>query len=70
MRQVRVGDRVYMTYHMSNRGVVTEVIYRPVTAGTGAGSFSTEMWIKVESELTGEIVEVKSQDVTKEWWKF
>ena len=66
MRHVRVGDRVYMTYHMSNRGVVTEVIFKPVTAGTGAGSFSKQMWIKFVSELTGEIVEVKRQDVTKE----
>jgi len=66
MRHVRVGDRIYMTYHMSNKGVVTEVLFRSVTAGTGAGSFSKQMWIKFKSELTGEIVEVKRQDVTKE----
>ncbi len=66
MRHVRVGDRVYMTHHMSNKGVVTEVFYRPVTAGNGAGSFSKQTWLKFRSDLTGEIVEVKRQDVTKE----
>lgn len=66
MRHIRVGDKVYMTYHMSNKGVVTEVLFRPVTAGTGAGSFSKQMWVKFKSDLTGEIVEAKRQDVTKE----
>ncbi len=66
MRHVRVGDRVYMTHHMSNKGVVTEVFYRPVAAGNGAGSFSKQTWLKFKSDLTGEIVEVKRQDVTKE----
>tara|TARA_Y100001973_G_C5200344_1_gene337181 strand:- start:1090 stop:1257 length:168 start_codon:yes stop_codon:yes gene_type:complete len=55
-----------MTHHMSNKGVVTEVFYRPVTAGNGAGSFSKQTWLKFRSDLTGEIVEVKRQDVTKE----
>ena len=66
MRHIRVGDRVYLNSHMSNKGVVTEVFFRSVTAGTGSGSFSKQTWLKFKSELTGEIVEVKRQDVIKE----
>jgi len=44
---IRVGDKVYMTHHMSNKGVVTEVFFRPVTAGSSDGSFSKQMWLRI-----------------------
>ena len=63
---IRVGDKVYMTHHMSNKGVVTEVFFRPVTAGSSDGSFSKQMWLRFISELTGQVVTIKRQDVTKD----
>lgn len=63
---IRVGDKVFMTHHMSNKGIVTEVFYRSVTASIGPGTLSKQMWIKFKSELTGEEVLAKRQDVTKD----
>jgi hypothetical protein len=60
---VRVGDRVEALYHMSNRGVVQEVYYVKVTAGTGSGSFSKMRRIKFLSELDGKIHDMKAQDL-------
>ena len=63
---VRVGDKVFMTHHMSNKGTVTEVFYRSVTANIGPGTLSKQMWVRFKSELTDEIVTAKRQDVTKD----
>ncbi len=63
---IRVGDKVYMTHHMSNKGVVTEVFYRSVTANIGPGTLSKQMWVKFNSELTGQEVIAKRQDLTKD----
>lgn len=66
LKNVRVGDRVYMLYHMSNKGKVTEVFFENVRHGNGAGPFSKQMFIKFVSELTGEEVTVRRQDVRKD----
>ena len=63
---VRVGDRVYLTHHMSNKGVVTEVFFRNITAGIQAGPLSKQMYIKFISELSGQEVIAKRQDVRKD----
>lgn len=63
---VRVGDKVFLTHHMSNKGLVTEVFYRSVTAGIGPGTLSKQMFVKFKSELTGQEVIAKRQDVTKD----
>ena len=63
---VRIGDKVFMTHHMSNKGVVTEVFFRSVTANIGPGPLSKQMWIRFKSELTGEIVTAKRQNLTKD----
>lgn len=63
---IRIGDKVYMTHHMSNKGVVTEVFYRSVTANIGPGTLSKQMWVKFNSELTGQEVIAKRQDLTKD----
>ena len=66
MRHIRVGDRVSMIYQMNNCGIVTEVFFKRVTAGTSSGSLSKQTWIKFKSDLTGKIVEIKREDVIKE----
>jgi len=63
---IRPGDKVYMTHHMSNKGIVTEVFYRPISANIGPGTLSKQMWVRFQSQLTGEIVTAKRQDVTKD----
>ena len=63
MKHLRVGDEVCLIHHMSNKGKITEVFFKPVQHGSSSGSFSKIMWIKFFSELTGKIVEVKRQDV-------
>ena len=55
-----------MTYHMSNKGVVTEVFFKDVQHGNSAGPFSKLMFVKFLSELTGEVVVAKRQDVRKD----
>ena len=66
LKNVKVGDRVYMLYHMSNKGVVTEVFFREVRHGNGAGPFSKQMYIKFLSDLTGKEVIAKRQDLRKD----
>jgi hypothetical protein len=60
---VKVGDKVEALYHMSNRGVVQEIYYVRVTAGTGAGALSRMRRIKFISELDGKIHDMKAQDL-------
>jgi len=55
-----------MTHHMSNKGIVTEVFYKSITASIGPGTLSKQMWIRFQSELTGDIVTAKRQDLTKD----
>jgi len=57
---VKVGDRVEALYHMSNRGVVQEIYYVSVTAGSGGGSFSKMRRIKFLSEMDGQIYDMKA----------
>jgi len=66
MQNIRVGDRVCFIHHMGNRGIITELFFRPVTAGSSDGSFSKQMWVRFKSELTNEIVTAKRQDLMKE----
>jgi hypothetical protein len=60
---VKVGDRVEALYHMSNRGVVQEIYFVPVTAGTGEGSFSKMRRIRFLSEMDDLIYDMKAQDL-------
>ena len=66
LKNIRVGDRVYMTYHMSNKGVVTELFFRNVTAGSSAGPLTKQMFVKFISEIDGKEKIVKRQDVRKD----
>ena len=63
---LREGDKVYMTYNMSVRGIVTEVFYRSVTANIGPGTLSKQMWVKFRKHDTGELLTAKRQDLTKD----
>ena len=63
---VRVGDKVFMTHHMSNKGIVTEVFFGKVRASIGPGTLSKQMFVRFESELTNKIVTARRQDVTKD----
>ena len=63
---LREGDKVYMTYNMSVKGLVTEVFYRSVTANIGPGTLSKQMWVKFRKHDTGEILVAKRQDLTKD----
>ena len=65
-RNLRVGDKVYMTYHMSNKGLITEIFFRDVRHGNGAGPFTKQMFVKFISELDGQEKIVKRQDVRKD----
>jgi hypothetical protein len=60
---VRVGDTVEVVHHMSNRGKVIRIYYRPVTAATGAGSFSRRKFIIFESNLDGKVYDMRAQDL-------
>ena len=63
---VRVGDKVYLTHHMSCRGVITEVFFRKITAGIQSGPLSKQMFVKFISEIDGKEVIAKRQDVRKD----
>ena len=62
-KNVKVGDKVYMTYHMSNKGIITEIFFKDVQSGNGAGPFSKQMFVRFISELNGKEVTIKRQDV-------
>ena len=63
---VRVGDRVYLTHHMSHKGLVTEIFFKHVTAGIQQGPMSKQMYVKFVSELDGQLIVAKRQDVRKD----
>jgi len=66
MKTIRPGDKVYHIYHMSNKGLVTEVYEMPVRHGNGAGSFSKMRRVKFISELDGKVYDFNIQDVVKD----
>ena len=66
MKTIRIGDTVYHLYHMSNRGLVTEVYEHSVKHGNGAGSFSKMRRVKFISELDGKEYDFKISDVVKD----
>jgi|TARA_R110001606_G_scaffold72559_2_gene167145 hypothetical protein len=63
---LREGDKVFMTYNMSVKGLVQEVFYKNVSANIGPGTLSKEMWIKFFDQKTGLLVTAKRQDLTKD----
>ena len=66
MKNIRVGDRVYCLYHMSNKGVVKEIYKVNATFGNATGPFSKVLWVKFLSDLDGKIYDLKMADVVKE----
>ena len=65
-KNIRVGDRVYITHHMSHKGIVTEVFFRDVRSGIQQGPLSKAMYLKFISELDGKEMIVRRQDVRKD----
>ena len=63
---LREGDKVFMTYNMSVKGLVREVFYKSVSANIGPGTLSKEMWVKFFDQKTGLLVTAKRQDLTKD----
>jgi|TARA_R110000803_G_scaffold59694_2_gene118518 hypothetical protein len=63
---LREGDKVFMTYNMSVKGLVQEVFYKSVSANIGPGTLSKEMWVKFFDQKTGLLVTAKRQDLTKD----
>ena len=63
---VRIGDRVYLTHHMSHKGLITEIFFRNVQAGIQVGPLSKQMYVKFISELDGQEIIAKRQDVRKD----
>jgi hypothetical protein len=66
MKTIRIGDTVYYLYHMSNRGIVTEVYSKPVRHGNGAGPFSRIRRVKFISELDGKEYDFKIEDIVRD----
>ena len=66
MKTIRIGDKVYHLYHMSNKGLVTEVYEVPVRHGNGAGPFSKVRRVKFVSELDGKEYDFRIADVVKD----
>jgi hypothetical protein len=63
---LREGDKVYMTYNMRVKGIVSEVFYRSITANIGPGTLSKQMWVKFVDLNTGQTITAKRQDLTKD----
>ena len=63
---LREGDKVFMTYNMDVKGVVSEVFYKSITAAIGPGTLSKQMWVKFINPQTGQIMTAKRQDLTKD----
>ena len=66
MKNIRVGDLVYLTHRMNAKGLVTEVFFRPVGHGNGAGPFSKQMFVKFINEKDGTEVVVRRQELRKD----
>ncbi len=66
MQNIKVGDRVYHIYHMSNKGRVAEVYSLPVKHGNSAGPFSRVLRVKFISDLDGKVYDMKMSEVVRE----
>ena len=66
MKNIRKGDRVYLLYHMSNKGVVQEVYKVNATYGNANGPFSKVLRVKFVSDLDGKIYDVKHSELVKD----
>ena len=66
MKTIRPGDKVYHIYHMSNRGIVTEVYELPVRHGNGAGPFSKIRRVKFISELDGQEHDIRIEEAVRD----
>ena len=66
MKNIRPGDKVYHIFHMSNRGVVTEVYSVKTKFGNAAGPFSNMLRVKFLSELDGKIHDIKIEEAVKD----
>jgi len=66
MQNIKVGDRIYHIYHMSNRGLVKEVYSVPVKHGNSAGPFSKILRVKFLSELDGKVYDMAMSEVIRE----
>ena len=66
MKTIRPGDKVCYIYHMSNKGIVTEVYELPVRHGNGAGPFSKVRRVKFISELDGKEYDFKIEEIMKD----
>ena len=66
MKTIRPGDKIYHIYHMSNRGIVTEVYELPVRHGNGAGPFSKIRRVKFISELDGKEHDIKIEEAVRD----
>ena len=66
MKNIKKGDKVYMLYHMSNKGVVQEVYKVNATFGNASGPFSKVLRVKFLSELDGKVYDVKHSELIKE----
>ena len=66
MNHIRIGDRVYLTHHMSKKGLVTEVFFRAVQANNNAGPFTKQMFVRFVDDVDGKEIVAKRQDVRKD----
>jgi len=66
MKTIRPGDKIYHIFHMSNRGIVTEVYELPVKHGNGAGTFSKIRRVKFISELDGKEHDIKIEEAVRD----
>ena len=66
MKTIRPGDKIYHIFHMSNRGIVTEVYELPVRHGNGAGPFSKIRRVKFISELDGKEHDIKIEEAVRD----
>ena len=60
---IRVGMKVMVIHHMSNKGEVTKVYYTPVNHGSMYGTFSKQMRVKFISELDGKEKDFRASDL-------
>ncbi len=60
---VKVGNIVECINHMSNRGKVIKVYYKPVSASNNAGAFMKRTYVIFESFMDGKVYDMKAQDL-------
>ena len=52
---LKVGQKVSPRYHMSNTGVILEIVLVPVTAEMYGGTLSKMLIAKVQMDKTGDV---------------